>query len=355
MTFREIESALVEARNEERWDDALALIVQADAIEKSRGESQWWPIVRAGIRTSIATALFPTFSERLDAACEIVEAADAAYAANLDSKELRKAYEGSKKEYRTIEHEAFAAGFHWNCGRCNKTGRWPGNGGVCFNCGGSGFHPNQTAHKFEASPHVRAKREAAHRAKVQAEDDAFEALLTGIGGDVEARLREVVAEFDRLGGYYNGTEEMDKDAMFSHGIAMKLKRWGSLSPAQIGAVQRGVDRKKARAAEAETLKSVEALAEGRYEIEGEVLSVKSGENDYGFWTKMLVKMDDGNKVYGSVPNDLHAIECGGGTRCVNRGERVRFAAKVERSKDDEHFGFYSRPTKAALVEEAVKV
>lgn len=289
-----------------------------------------------------------TWITKLDEAREAVEKADAAWYSELADADKRKAYEAAKADYRAIERAAFDDGFYWTCGRCDGTGRWPGNGGVCFNCGGSGFHPNQTPHKFDASPKVRAKREAEHAAKRAAEAARFDSALREIGGEVEARLREVVAKFERLGGYYAEGEEFDKDEMFVHSLAWKLEKYGSLSEKQVAAIQRGLDRAKARQAEAEALKTADPLAEGRYEIEGEVVSIKSGSTDYGSWTKMLVKLADGNKVFGSIPDALWSIPDGPGTRMVGRGDRVTFTARVERSGDDEHFGFFSRPTKAGL-------
>ncbi|AYN58504.1 ssDNA binding protein [Arthrobacter phage Liebe] len=78
------------------------------------------------------------------------------------------------------------------------------------------------------------------------------------------------------------------------------------------------------------------VVEGRYEIQGEVLTVKVQDGAYGSSLKMLVAVD-GYKVWGTVPNDLYGVE---------RGDKVAFTATVAKSDDDEAFGFYSRPTKA---------
>ena len=61
---------------------------------------------------------------------------------------------------------------------------------------------------------------------------------------------------------------------------------------------------------------------------------------YGMTQKMGVKLADGNKVYGTVPNNISHVE---------RGNKVKFVAKVERSEKDEHFGFFSRPAKAQII------
>jgi hypothetical protein len=54
---------------------------------------------------------------------------------------------------------------------------------------------------------------------------------------------------------------------------------------------------------------------------------------------MLVKDDRGFRVYGTVPGDIIGVA---------NGDRVRFDAAVEPSKDDPKFGFYKRPTKATI-------
>lgn len=100
------------------------------------------------------------------------------------------------------------------------------------------------------------------------------------------------------------------------------------------------------------------LEEGRYEIEGTVISTKAVENNFSrsSWDdtilKMLVELDDGNRVWGTVPNALFTDNEGNGYGydMILKGKRVAFTAAVERSKDDNHFGFFKRPTKARRVE-----
>lgn len=275
-----------------------------------------------------------------------VEQADEAWYNDIENAELREAYEDAKRDYRALETVYFANGFGWTCGRCGGSGIYTGtrNPGTCFNCMGSGIHPRQTPHKFQASPRVRLQREKEAREKRAAKDAALDSALRAIGGDVEQALRHAKAEYDRIEGYYNPEtgEELGRDESFNLSMYWKLEKWGSLSEKQIAAVQRGIDRDKQRAAEAEALKQVEPLAEGRYGIEGEILTLKWQESQYGTTLKMLVKMDDGNKVWGTCPSKL---------RC-EVGDRVRFFAQVERSRDDDHFGFYKRPTAAEKMEVA---
>ena len=83
------------------------------------------------------------------------------------------------------------------------------------------------------------------------------------------------------------------------------------------------------------------VVEGRVKIAGEVLTIKEQEGFYGVTTKMLVKSEAGFKLWGTVPSNLMGE--------VERGSVVEFNAKIQRSDDDEYFGFFSRPSKAKVI------
>lgn len=145
-------------------------------------------------------------------------------------------------------------------------------------------------------------------------------------------------------------------------IARKCLAWGGITERQLALVKRIHDGTPAeweikKAAQAARRAADEAAAQPvpvtseRVEITGEVLTVKEQE---GFvpggvvWPgmsvptvlKMLVKTDAGYKLWGTVPRDLE----------VTRGVKVAFSAKIERSDKDPKFGFFSRPTKARVVQ-----
>lgn len=146
-------------------------------------------------------------------------------------------------------------------------------------------------------------------------------------------------------------------------IARKCLAWGGITERQLALVKRIHDgtpaewevKKAARDAERA---AEEAAAEpvpstdGRIDVEGEVLTLKSQEGYMRGQTvlKMLVKTTRGFKLWGSVPTSLLNDICydNAGNESL-RGKRVAFSAKVERSKDDAKFGFFSRPTKAHIV------
>lgn len=148
-------------------------------------------------------------------------------------------------------------------------------------------------------------------------------------------------------------------------IARKGLAWGGLTERQVELVKRIHDgtpaewevkkaaKAAARAAEESAAQPVPVTTE-RMEITGEVLTIKEQEG-YApggvIWPgqstptvfKMLVRTDAGYKLWGTVPRDLE----------IQQGSKIAFSAKIERSKDDPKFGFFSRPTKAKVIVQVV--
>ncbi len=129
-------------------------------------------------------------------------------------------------------------------------------------------------------------------------------------------------------------------------VVGKLVKYGSVSDKTMTFLKTLLERIEKRA-ELDAQRAAErALASpcpvGRVAIEGEVLSKKVVDTDFGSTIKMLVRATGGYKVWCSMPSGLSA----------DRGDTVAFSAKLTPSRDDEKFGFGSRPTKATLVKKA---
>ena len=130
-------------------------------------------------------------------------------------------------------------------------------------------------------------------------------------------------------------------------IDWRFRQTGSISDKQIALVYKiaqqeaeRVQRAAEREAQAQALRDAGVrVPTGRGTIVGTVVSVKGMETAYGFVTKMLVQSDEGWKVWGTMPRSLDA----------EVGNRVTFKASITQSDDDPVFGFFSRPTNAALV------
>ncbi len=129
-------------------------------------------------------------------------------------------------------------------------------------------------------------------------------------------------------------------------LVAKLMKWGTLSPAQV-ALALKLEREADERTRQETAEAAEIKApapEGRLAVTGTVLGCKVKESMYGPTLKMLVKVETeaGSwKCWGTVPSALDE---------ELKGRRVTFTAAFKPSDDDPSFAFFSRPTKASLVE-----
>lgn len=156
-------------------------------------------------------------------------------------------------------------------------------------------------------------------------------------------------------------------------IAYRARKHGRISPKQEVFVEKLVDGleatwKKIQAQEAQDAAAADVpdFHGKRAQITGTVLSIKTRDGGYGPVTKMLVRHEDGWKVWGSVPTSIvdaaydqwkeglpeDANVWDYGPDCWHetlKGQQVTFTAKVEVSDNDPKFGFFKRPTAAAIV------
>jgi len=118
-------------------------------------------------------------------------------------------------------------------------------------------------------------------------------------------------------------------------IVGKLVRYGSISEKQVSFVRSLLGKIENRAAiEAQRKAEYEAAADcpmGRVTIKGTVLVLKVVDSIYGESTKVLIRAQEGYKVWGSRFDN------------VTKGDAVHFTATVEPSKNDTKFGFFKRP------------
>lgn len=232
------------------------------------------------------------------------------------------------------------------CMRCGGQGGhegWKFTGWTCYRCGGSGKDPKHLDYKVmleEASPEWsefasayiekldaaaekrRAKKEAKRVAEVKERDDRVVSMI-----ESNEVLKKAVAAGEKLA-------EADS---FAAGVLETVQLKGFVSEKQEAIIERGLESIAKRAAEKAAERPV---VEGRIEISGKVLTTKWQESEqWGSTLKMLVRDDRGFKVWGSVPSAIS----------VERGDEVVFTATVEKSNDDECFGFFKRPSKAKVV------
>lgn len=85
---------------------------------------------------------------------------------------------------------------------------------------------------------------------------------------------------------------------------------------------------------------------GRIQVTGEIMSAREKVTDFGVSVKMTVKLDDGCKVFGTLPS---ALEPSNYDLDSLKGRRITFVGTLEASENDPTFGFFKRPSKAAFV------
>ncbi|UAW09437.1 hypothetical protein SEA_KLEVEY_81 [Arthrobacter phage Klevey] len=227
------------------------------------------------------------------------------------------------------------------CGRCGGTGNvyTSVDGGRCWECMGSkGSEVPIRKLRARESSRLSGLR-AAHKKWVKRAELHNANVAAAIAVD------EAAADWH---------EAMDTDAFL-------LDLWSKafdyeLSEKQIAAVasslRRRRDRASAKAAEAEAATPV---PEGRYELEGEVVSIKLHESAYGSDWKMVVLAEAGYKVWLTVPGSiLSALDEetpeGEWARVDSlKGRRIRTTVTVEASDRDRAFGFGKRPAKGVLL------
>jgi hypothetical protein len=140
----------------------------------------------------------------------------------------------------------------------------------------------------------------------------------------------------------------DKPTNIIFDVCSKLVKYGSISDKQIELLRKcmtwrveAAARVANRAAEDEAAADV-PQTDGRTTFEGTVLTVKEPDEYAQFPTwKILVKHETGYKIWGSRPASISDVQ---------RGDKVRFAATILRSDKDSKFGFFSRPSKAEIIE-----
>ena len=223
------------------------------------------------------------------------------------------------------------------CTRCGGAGysdKWLYTGRVCFGCGGRGNLGLVAVRVYtEAKLETLDAQLEKSRAKKAA---AAATMATAAAEKFEAEKSAFISTYSEL--FEAAKNHMDNDFVAS--VITRAKETLYLTDRQIEAVLSVIAReveKKAEEAAAEDVPS----GPGRIVVTGKVLSTKWVESQYGGALKMLVKDARGFKVWGTVPSSLSSSDAFDG--CT-----VTFTARLEPSRDDSKFGFFSRPTKARI-------
>lgn len=192
----------------------------------------------------------------------------------------------------------------------------------------------------EHAAKAEAKRAAAAERKAGRARAAFQAWTAAGNADVV----EYLAGVDR-----------HECSQFLFDMATTARELKPLSPRQADAVRRcaawDAERKakaEARAAEASARRAAGVTApSGKRTVTGTVVSVKFEDSSFGAGGvyKMLVKLDDGARIYSTVPSKIRDVNrTTQGNLCGLRDARISLTATFQPSRQDATFGYASRPS-----------
>lgn len=245
-------------------------------------------------------------------------------------------------EFRTYLHltqpEKIAPADCYRCGGAGGFVQWPGY--TCFRCGGNGTDPTERNWAFpvdwtaEMVDEFHEKREEKNR---KARERRHEKKLI----QRETQMAKNIETYPTFIAVYQAIQE---NGWTGNGFVNDIygKAWEyDLTPAQAeGAVLALQQDQEAAAVEAERMSSIPPIIEREsVEIEGQVIAARWQDNQWGGGMKMLVELDTGQRLWGTVPSSLDDVE---------QGDRVAFTANVKPSGDDPTFGFFSRPRKGEI-------
>src|SRR5580765_3551261 len=137
---------------------------------------------------------------------------------------------------------------------------------------------------------------------------------------------------------------VDGEQNFLSDMRKTVRDYGMLTYKQTIATRKWMETREKREAQKREDDKISAnapkLEGGRRELRGEIMSTKWHDGDFGSQLKMTVRLEDGNRVWGTVPSNLWdgSIE----EEEALKGRGVIFTATVKPRED--HFGFFSRPS-----------
>lgn len=258
------------------------------------------------------------------------ERAEAAYEARLDGGvfgvgEIERALEAAGVELRADHEKAYC--------KCTACGAW-------FNYGFVYLHRatkdvvhlgHDCAHKYEGLKSL---------SKV---DRDFKALQ-GKAAALRTRRLHDRNEADFCATRAGLAEALQADHYIIADIRGKLRRFASISDKQVALVMKIANELKNP--KPGDVHVPAPIAAGRQTVEGEVISLKSYEGDWGTTYKMTVKVRTPEGVWlawGTCPNGYG----------LQRGDHVRFDARLKQGNEP-HFATFSRPTMTEVLAVAIK-
>jgi len=177
------------------------------------------------------------------------------------------------------------------------------------------------------------------------------------------RKNTALKENPGLADGYDSTNSFVQDVM------RRFDRKGEITERQVAAVlkviKQDADRAERQAQWVEEAKLAADAPTGKVTVTGEIISTKWQESMYGSTQKMIVKTEDGWKLWVTVPSSIEDVmDCKLSSSCWSdhaegkteyrdvhklEGKTVTLTATVTPSDRDSKFAFGKRPSKAKLV------
>ena len=254
--------------------------------------------------------------------------------------------------------------YYAGCRRCGGTGQYSFNGfdSICYACGGvlAGRLGRKVGDRDAAVKHAktRAKARAGRIAAAEAKRLERVAKRDAKVDALRRKYPEVMAYLESL-----EVDEWGNVATrnpFVTSMRDKALNEGFMTEPMAAAMVRVIDKEKAEAARPKT-----EVIEGRGVITGTIVSAKSVETQWGLSQKVTIADDRGFRIYGSLAGNLADEAYNEWRESVKavydygpecwldhlKGKRLTFTARVERSREDVEFGFFTRPNKAEFIKD----
>lgn len=186
-----------------------------------------------------------------------------------------------------------------------------------------------------------------NKLRERARKDEREAKLAMVK---DARRAQFTIQYPDLAEWledYAGDERM----FFLNEMKRAFDFYGYLTLGQAQATQRIIAKRieKLAAQIAEGFPSVPS-PDGNATVTGTIIYTKLDDGMYGLVRKMMVKLDDGNKVFGTMPSSIENAIWGDNDHDFSPvGVKVTFTATFTPKKDDVYFSYYKRPTKGRVI------
>jgi hypothetical protein len=173
--------------------------------------------------------------------------------------------------------------------------------------------------------------------------------------------RERATKAEQVTAFYAANPDLvnarESENSFVKDVMGKLEQDGELTERQVEAVKKAVRIDAERAANkikwAAEAKLAADAPSGRVTVTGEIVSTKYQESAYGSTLKMIVKTDDGWKLWVTLPDSIYRDIKGSGFQTNSNakleGNRVELTVTVTPSDRDPKFAFGKRPSKGRVV------